>query len=118
MSWAMAWFGLAWLSLGLGLSSLSGQLWRFGSGVETKKNANLKNLQQIQQEEDGHQEADPYVRAVCFSPDGLSIVAGMEKNSAKILLLEEDGGRQGATTLAGHEVRSSFQLQYEYVLHV
>lgn len=52
------------------------------------------------------QEADPYVRAVCFSPDGLSIVAGMEDNSAKILLLREDGGQQGATTLSGHEVRA------------
>ncbi|CAN0477649.1 unnamed protein product, partial [Ectocarpus sp. 8 AP-2014] len=44
-----------------------------------------------------------YVRAVCFSPDGLSIVAGMEKNSAKVLVLEEEGGRQGAITLSGHE---------------
>lgn len=60
--------------------------------------------QQIQEEEGGHQEYDPYVRAVCFSPDGKSIVAGMEKCSAKILLLREDGGRQGAITLAGHEV--------------
>ncbi|CAN0317765.1 unnamed protein product, partial [Hapterophycus canaliculatus] len=49
------------------------------------------------------QEADPYVRAVCFSPDGLSIVAGMENNSAKVLLLREEGGQQGATTLSGHE---------------
>lgn len=47
---------------------------------------------------------DPYVRAVCFSPDGLSIVAGMEKNSAKVLVLEEEGGRQGAITLSGHQV--------------
>ncbi|CAN0528017.1 unnamed protein product, partial [Ectocarpus sp. 12 AP-2014] len=46
---------------------------------------------------------DPYVRAVCFSPDGLSIVAGMEKNSAKVLVLEEEGSRQGAITLSGHE---------------
>ena len=70
------------------------------------------NQQQAAQEEQGgggqgSQEGaagDPYVRAVCFSPDGQSIVAGMEKNSAKILLLEEKGGRQGAVTLSGHEV--------------
>lgn len=69
--------------------------------------------QQVQEEQGGGGKGgggqdgaggDPYVRAVCFSPDGLSIVAGMEKNSAKILLLEEKGGRQGAVTLSGHEV--------------
>lgn len=70
----------------------------------------LGDLQQLQ-EAQGHPEADPYVRAVCFSPDGRSIVAGMEKNSARVLLLEEDGGRQGAITLSDHEVRSCV-IQY------
>lgn len=63
--------------------------------------------QQVQEDQGAPQTADggdPYVRAVCFSPDGLSIVAGMEKNSAKVLVLEEEGGRQGAITLSGHEV--------------
>lgn len=61
-------------------------------------------MKQQVEEEQVAQEGDPYVRAVCFSPDGLSIVAGMENSSAKILLLREEGGRQGAVTLSGHEV--------------
>lgn len=55
--------------------------------------------------ERGQPEADPYVRAVCFSPDGRCVVAGMEKNSAKVLVLGDEGGQHGAITLSGHEVR-------------
>lgn len=58
----------------------------------------------VQISEQGHPEANRYVRAVCFSPDGRSVVAGMEKNSAKVLVLGDDAGQQGEITLSGHEV--------------
>lgn len=64
----------------------------------------------LSRQDQGPSEADPYVRAVCFSPDGLSVVAGMEKNSAKVLVLGDGGAQQGAITLSGHEVRPGRQI--------
>src|SRR5687768_17224862 len=43
---------------------------------------------------------DPYVRAVCMSPDSSRVVAVMENNHARILSLYQDGG--APVTLSGH----------------
>jgi WD40 repeat protein len=45
-------------------------------------------------------EQDPYVRAVCMSPDSSRVVAVMENNHARILSLYQDGG--APVTLSGH----------------
>ncbi|CAM9849808.1 unnamed protein product, partial [Phaeothamnion confervicola] len=53
--------------------------------------------------EDTHPDLDHYVRAVCFSPDGKRIAAGMEGNAVKIFDLQGDGeGSGGTMALSGH----------------